>query len=114
MIPTLNQSKCLRMLEEWAKNFPAAEKPQIEEDLDAAFVNIEHSLTFEAMTELVLLSHLHGVIGFVYARSCGGIQVCVQTSICDPPSLTKLRRRAHKDRLLGAYAKERKGGRVIP
>lgn len=112
MIPTLNQSKCLKMLEEWLGfgHFKWTETTP-----SSAAMRLPDGIDMASLTSLLLYAHKHGVCVTIVAHNEGGLAVGVHVPASDPPSLTKLRRRAHAGRLsgavlLGAYAKERKEG----
>lgn len=113
MIPTLNQSKCLRMLEEWARS-PMNARPVESLPDGGAIVTVTQWLTVhetdDYLTKLVLLAHRDGLT--VVIRPSGPfLEVIVRVPAGDPPSLTILRRHAHKGRLLGAYAHEKGDGK---
>lgn len=110
MTPTLNQSKCLRMLEEWQKGSPHLWQLS-SSNSDSACLSISEPLSLEDMTALVLLCHRDGLSCRLSQSMDEFPYVEVFPVKSDPPSLTKLRRRAHAGRvLLGSYAKERKEG----
>lgn len=110
MIPTLNQSKCLRMLEEWTGRHKQSNEPKLCGDGIVA-LQTHRGLYMEELTNLVLLAHLHGVTVGVLAAHSHLVEIIARVPESDPPSLTKLRRRAHAGRLSVSYAKEREEGK---
>lgn len=102
MIPTLNQSKCLRMLEEWSGGVQELGLRRLVHE-DCVHVNWLHALdtggASDDLTRLVLLAHRDGLAVLVKAVAPDEFLLAVRVPPSDPPSLTKLRRRAHAGRL---------------
>jgi hypothetical protein len=96
------------MLEEWENATIKRREPKLNENGSVDFVT-DLGFSFEDITLLVLLGHSYGVrvtLGIIEGLK---IHVRLHVPKSDPPSLTKLRRAAHRDRV-GSYAKERKEG----
>jgi hypothetical protein len=112
-IPTIKQGRCIRMLQDWAGGVQALGAHRLvgEESVHVLWPHmVDVGGAGDDLTRLILLAHRDGIAVCLQATAPGEMLIAARAVESDRPSLTKLRRRAHGDRVMGYSVKERKEG----